>query len=176
MATPNHYSKANARKLGYRSGFEVSFAEELEALGVEYEYESDACIFRYHKPVSNAGVLDSNGCPVDLKEHYRFIQWCSYTCDFMLRKGDGTPLYIETKGRFLAKDRAKHRLIKKQFPDVDLRILFSQNAKVSDKSKCLDWAAQFNIPAEVIVKPTKKREGRYIPREWLVECDIPFQS
>ena len=176
MAATNHYSKSAARKLGFRSGFEVSFADELKALGVEFEYESPACVFRYHKPVSNAGLLDSAGCPVDTDKGLKFIQWCSYTCDFMLRKGDGTPLYIETKGRFMAKDRAKHRLIKKQYPDADIRLLFSQNGKVSNKTKYLDWAAQFNIPADIILKPTKKKEGRYMPKEWLVECDIPFQS
>ena len=173
----NHYSKEAARKLGFRSGFEVAFAEELKELGVEFEYESAACIFKYHRPVTNGGIVDSDGSgivPVD--KGCRIVQFCQYTCDFMLPKPDGGRLYIETKGRFTGPDRTKHRLLHKQFPDLDIRILFSDNGKITRNSRYMDWAEKFDIKCGLIVKPTKNRFGKYIPREWLRECGIEFQQ
>lgn len=151
-------------------------ARELDDLGVKYEYESPACTFRYYRNVSDGGIIDASGGIIEQEPQWRIIQWCEYTCDFMLIKSDGSPLYIETKGRWVSKDRTKHRLLKKQYPDVDIRLLFSDNGKVSTKSRYLDYAAKYDIPAALIVKPTKRREGRYMPREWLTECGIPYQS
>ena len=175
MGSPNHYSKAAARKLGFRSGFEVAFSKELEAIGVKHEYESDKCVFNYFKPVVKGGLLDKKGNPLPPPAGSRIVQWKVYTCDFVLFKPDGSLLYIETKGRFMSSDRSKHRLLKKQFPDVDLRILFSDNGKVSAGTRNMDWAAKYDIPAALIVKPTKTRSGKYIPREWLSECNIEYQ-
>jgi hypothetical protein len=173
----NQYSKEAARKLGFRSGFEVAFADELKELGVKFEYESEACTFRYHKPVVNGGIIvASTGVSVPPDKGNRIVQFCTYTCDFMLPKPDGGMLFIETKGRFMPKDRAKHRLLKKQHPDLDIRILFSNNGKVTSKSRYMDWAEKFDIKCGLIVKPTKNRFGKYIPREWLRECGIAFQQ
>ena len=47
----------------------------------------------------------------------------TYTPDFILPNG----IIIETKGRWVSEDRAKHLLIKEQHPDLDIRLLF-QNA------------------------------------------------
>lgn len=46
-----------------------------------------------------------------------------YTPDFVLPNG----IIIETKGRFLLDDRAKHILIKAQHPDLDIRFVFSNS-------------------------------------------------
>ena len=46
-----------------------------------------------------------------------------YIPDFILPNG----IIIETKGRWVSEDRAKHLLIKEQHPDLDIRLLF-QNA------------------------------------------------
>lgn len=172
----NCYSKDYARKHGFRSGFEMELANELTQLGVDFDYESSACTFKFFRNINNGGIVDSSGVPIDYDKDWKVIQWCDYTCDFMLIKADGSPLYVETKGRFVSTDRTKHRLLKKQYPNVDIRLLFSENGKVSSKSRYLDWAAKFGIPAALIVKPTKKREGRYIPREWLSECGIEYQE
>jgi hypothetical protein len=54
-----------------------------------------------------------------------------YVPDFKL---DG--FYIETKGRFLPADRTKHRLLKEQHPDLDIRFVFQQpNHTLNPKSK-----------------------------------------
>jgi len=41
--------------------------------------------------------------------------------------GKNKKIYIETKGRFLAKDRTKHILVQEQYPDIDLRFIFSNS-------------------------------------------------
>lgn len=54
-----------------------------------------------------------------------------YTPDFVLPNG----IIIETKGRFVSKDRTRHKEIKKQFPDLDIRFVFSNpNSKIGKRS------------------------------------------
>ena len=52
--------------------------------------------------------------------------------DFTLPNG----ILIEAKGRWTTEDRAKHLLIKKQHPELDIRILFmSSKTKIRKNSK-----------------------------------------
>jgi hypothetical protein len=61
----------------------------------------------------------------------------TYTPDFYVTSKSGKEIIIETKGRFVATDRAKHLSIRKQFADTyDIRFLFSNpNVKLSKASK-----------------------------------------
>ena len=52
-----------------------------------------------------------------------------YTTDFILSNG----ILIETKGRFQAGDRKKHKLIKAQHPDLDIRFVFSNSRQRLNK-------------------------------------------
>ena len=53
-----------------------------------------------------------------------------YTPDFKLPKAGGF-FYVETKGRWVVKDRAKALLLHAQHPDIDIRYVFSnQNARL----------------------------------------------
>lgn len=55
-----------------------------------------------------------------------------YTPDFVLPNG----IIIETKGLFTTEDRQKMVLIKKTYPDLDIRIVFSNaNARIAKASK-----------------------------------------
>ena len=81
-----------------------------------------------------------------------------YTPDFLLPNG----IIIETKGRFLPEDRQKHILIKEQYPELDIRFVFTNsNTKLykgsptSYRQWCLKFGFQF---AE-----------RRIPEAWLAE-------
>lgn len=124
-------------KYGFRSGLEEDVAKELEALGVPFEYERHK--IEYVVPSRKA----------------------KYTPDFVLGNG----IIVETKGRFLAQDRQKHVLIKKQRPDLDIRFVFTNpNQRISKKSKttyadwCLKFGFQFakgSIPHEWLGEPTK---------------------
>jgi hypothetical protein len=58
-----------------------------------------------------------------------------YTPDFLIPTKNGF-FFVETKGRFVPADRQKHLLIKKQFPEKDIRFVFSnQNQKLYKGSK-----------------------------------------
>jgi len=95
-------------KHGYRSGLEERIAEQLDKLGVEYQYEEVK--LKYIKPAS---------------EHI-------YTPDFVLPNG----IIVETKGRFLMADRQKHILVRKHNPTLDIRFVFSNsNARISKTSR-----------------------------------------
>lgn len=86
-----------------------------------------------------------------------------YTPDFILPNG----IVVETKGRFVTADRQKHKLIKEQHPDLDLRFVFSNpKDKIGKKSATtyamwcerlgLKYAAKL-IPVEWIEEPPTKK-------------------
>ncbi len=91
----------------YRSGLEKKVASELCQLGVSFHYEPPGWVF-YQKPASK------------------------YKPDFVLPNG----IIIETKGQFLSSDRSKHKLIKAQKPELDIRFVFSNSrTRIGKKSK-----------------------------------------
>ena len=121
-------------KYGFRSGLEEKVAEFLTSKGVKFTYET--LKVPYVKPET---------------KHI-------YTPDFILDNG----IIIETKGRWLLDDRKKHILIRKQRPDLDIRILFQNaNAKISKGSKTsyADFCEKHGIPYA----------HREIPVAWLKE-------
>ena len=120
--------RKNAIKHGYRSGFEHKVADQLSENKIDLEYEKT--IINYIKPET---------------KH-------TYTIDFTLPNG----ILVETKGRWVIEDRKKHLLIKKQHPELDIRLVF-QNAKTKirkgSKTTYADWCdkngiiwAEKNIP------------------------------
>jgi hypothetical protein len=128
-----------ARAMGYRSGLEVKIAAELSSAGIKVEYE--AVVLKYVAPAKIR----------------------RYTPDFVLPSG----IIIETKGQFVTEDRTKHRLLREQYPALDLRFVFSNpNAKIGSKSTTtyamwcdrlgIKWA-KGSIPAAWLSeKPNKK--------------------
>jgi hypothetical protein len=113
----------------YRSRLEEGMGRLLEAQGVPFLFESVR--LPYHKV------------------HH-------YTPDFYLEDQN---FYIETKGRFFPQDRAKHLLIRKEHPDIDIRFVF-QNPKVklSNKSKTsyAEWCEKHGF----------QYSGKQIPSSW----------
>ena len=74
----------------------------------------------------------------------------------------GLPFIIESKGLFLAEDRAKHLLIKEQHPELEVRFVFSNaNAPIYPKAKTThaQWASKNGF----------KWAHKVIPLEWLRE-------
>lgn len=121
-----------ARKLGFRSGFEVKIAKQLDAAKVLYTYETKT--ISYIVPEKKA----------------------TYRPDFILDNG----ILIEVKGLFQTKDRQKHLLIKEQYPDLDIRFVFSNSKiKISKKSKTTygAWCSHHGIPYA----------DEKVPKEWL---------
>ena len=126
--------RRNAIKHGYRSGFEHKVSDQLKENKIKFEYETT--VIPYIKPET---------------KH-------TYTIDFTLPNG----ILVETKGRWVAEDRKKHLLIKKQHPELDIRIVFmSGKTKIRKGSKTTygSYCDKHGIPwAE-----------KTIPQEWFSE-------
>ena len=98
MGVRNSATRKRAIQAGYRSGLEEATGINLTEREVSFEYEKMKITW------------------LDSKER-------SYTPDFVLENG----IIIETKGRFVSADRRKHKEIKKQYPDLDIRFVFSNS-------------------------------------------------
>jgi len=126
--------RARAIAAGYRSGLEEKVQSDLVKQGVEAEYE---CFkIPYVVPQS---------------DHY-------YTPDFLLPNG----IVIETKGRFTIEDRRKHLLLQEQYPELDLRFVFTNsNAKIRKGSKTTlaMWCEKHGFDYA----------DKLVPRNWLSE-------
>jgi hypothetical protein len=73
-----------------------------------------------------------------------------YIPDFLLPNG----ILIEVKGWFKAEDQRKHKLIKKQHPELDIRFVFQRlRTKVQGgRFTCEEWCVKYNfLYAESIV-------------------------
>jgi hypothetical protein len=133
MTRKNPYSKkAVAAKYGFRSGLEMDIDASLKNQGIDGEYEQH--IIEFIKPET---------------KH-------KYHPDFKLPNG----IFVETKGRFLVDDRKKHILIKKQYPELDIRFLF-QNSKTKiskgSKTSYADWCDKHGF----------QYADKVIPEDWL---------
>ena len=123
---------------GYRSGLEEANAEHLKRLGIHCDYESIK--IKYTKPARIA----------------------TYTPDWLLPNG----IIVETKGRFITADRQKHILIKQQYPEKDIRFVFSNSrSRISKLSKTTyaDWCRKHGFIFA----------DKLIPREWIFLAEAP---
>jgi hypothetical protein len=153
----NSYTTAAARAAGYRSGFEQNLADYLDKHGIKYEFEKHKLLYR--KPVTK-GVCST--C-----ESHDVVQVCSYTPDFFLPEHG---VYIESKGRWVAADRAKHQLLMDQHSDEDIRLLFEYDGKATPNKRYSEYCKWKGLKYGIVPKKkTKTREGVYLPEEWLEE-------
>lgn len=104
-------SAERGRKYGYRSGLEDRISEQLKAKSVLFKYE-------------------------EFKIKYEVNEVRTYTPDFELPNG----IIIESKGRFVAADRKKHLLVKKQHPELDIRFVFSNSKNKINKGSKTTYA------------------------------------
>ena len=131
-------SKSVGYRLGFRSGLEERVSQQITKAGLELLYETDK--IGYVVPARDA----------------------RYTPDFKLPKPGGF-FYVETKGIWTVQDRAKHLLIQKQFPDLDIRFVFSnQNAKLYKGSP-----TSYALYCE---KHNFRYANKVIPEAWLLEA------
>ena len=104
-------SAERGRKYGYRSGLEDRISEQLKSKSVLFKYE-------------------------EFKIKYEVNEVRTYTPDFELPNG----IIIESKGRFVAADRKKHLLVKKQHPELDIRFVFSNSKNKINKGSKTTYA------------------------------------
>jgi hypothetical protein len=107
---------------GFRSGLEEDVAAFMTGKGASFSYEE--LVIPYVKPE---------------KRH-------KYTPDFVLANG----IVVETKGRWVTADRQKMAMIRAQYPDLDIRMVFNNpNARISKASPttyamvCMKLGIQF---------------------------------
>lgn len=120
----SRFSKFNAvrAETGFRSGLEALVANKLKACGCGFGYET--CKLKYVKPASNH----------------------TYTPDFIL---PDPCIVVEVKGRFLSEDRVKMKLVREQFPDLDIRFVFSNPQALITKGRpttYADWCDKYGFP------------------------------
>lgn len=138
------YGAKGIKKVGiYRSGLEEKNMKLLESKGVKAEYE----MWRvpYVVPASN---------------HH-------YTPDILLPNG----IFVETKGLWESDDRKKHLLIREQYPELDIRLVFSSSRTKIYKGSPTSYA-------EFCEKHGILFADKLIPVEWLKETtrSVPFDK
>mgnify|MGYP001338481566 CR=1 FL=1 len=130
---------SNGIKHGYRSGLEAKVADQINQAGLPVLFETDKVSY----------IVPQRGA--------------KYTPDFKLPKKDGGFIFIETKGLWPVQDRQKHILIKDQWPDLDIRFVFSNQRAKLYKGSPTTYAAYCE-------KHGWKYAHRWIPDDWLAEC------
>lgn len=150
MATPN-----------YRSRFEERIADDLKERSIKFGYETTR--IRYGSKINGGRCKDCNGNHV--------IRQRVYTPDFEF----GTyGFFVEAKGYFKGTDRTKLLAVRESNPDLDLRILFLTDNKISKKSETRysEWCEKHGfqyafkrIPDEWFERRDKvrRRKGRTPP-------------
>lgn len=137
------WPRRTAKARGYRSGLEVTVADQIKKHGLKVVYESASSKISYIQPEKKR----------------------TYTPDFVLPNG----IIIETKGRFTLEDRNKHLWIQQQYGDkYDIRFVFtSSRAKIRKGSKTsyADWCEKHGflyadklIPEEWFNENPRKRK------------------
>ncbi|QKM75946.1 endonuclease I [Escherichia phage P1723] len=128
---------------GFRSGLEDKVSKQLESKNVKFEYEMWK--IPYVIPASNHLY-----CP-----------------DFLLPNG----IFVETKGLWEAADRKKHLLIREQYPELDIRLVFSSSRTKIYKGSPTSYA-------EFCEKHNIQFADKLIPVSWLKEPkrEVPFDK
>ncbi len=139
-----------ALKHGYKSGLEDKVAEQLKSLGFEPNYEKIK--LGYCVPESRH-IYTPDFCPIMGKID---------SIDVLTLVNKGRLLVIETKGRLLLSDRKKHILIKQQFPEIDLRFIFTNSKTPIIKGSKTTYGMWCD-------KEGFKYADKLVPEEWLHE-------
>jgi len=103
-------------------------------------------------------ALDKAGVDYEY-EAYRlpYVVERKYLPDFRLPSG----IFIEAKGYFKSADQRKHKLLKQQSPDIEVRFVF-QNARgrvQGSRLSCAAWCEKHGF---------LYAEGK-VPKEWIKE-------
>ena len=136
---------ARGMKEGYRSGLEYDIGKQLQGAEVEWHYEPERIPY-----IPNQKTYTPDFYLLSKKD-------CKYGT-----RTERYGIFIETKGRFIGSDRAKHLLIQKQHPDLDIRFIFTNpNQKLYKGSRTTygQWCEKHGF----------KYATKDIPSEWLIE-------
>lgn len=141
-------AKGFFQRAGYRSGLEDNIQKQLDKLEVSYEYEPAWGKIKYEVPA----VIRT------------------YTPDFYITTASGKVIVVESKGLWDIEDRKKHLLIKQQFPDLDIRFVFSNAKKKISKRSTTTYKDICEGRGRGKFKGiTWKFSEKEVPKEWLDE-------
>lgn len=131
--TRSKTSKRPNNKHQWRSGFEEKTAKFLDEHGIKYKYESEKIPFLQPETKRN------------------------YIPDFVIQDW-----YLECKGRFLAADRKKIKMVLEQNPAIRLKILFQRDQPIRKGSSTLYsmWCQKYGI--DYAISPTGAVPARWI--------------
>lgn len=130
----------------YRSGLEDTNAKLLKKKKVTFTYE----VFKieYIEPASN---------------HI-------YTPDFVITTKSGKTIIVETKGIWDFKDRLKHLLVRQQYPDLDIRFVFSRSkSRIAKLSKTTYADICNGLGRGEFKGVTWQYADKTIPEDWINE-------
>lgn len=122
-------------KNGYRSGLEVNVGNQLAELGIDGQYEEHK--IKFTQPAKKR----------------------TYTPDFKVGN-----MYIETKGRLTLQDRQKHLMIQEQYPEMDLRFVFTNSRQKLYKGAKTTYA-------QWCEKNGFLYADKVIPTRWIEDAD-----
>ena len=112
-----------------------------------------------------AKLFDINNIPYTYEsKKYKYVIESNYTPDFFV----GDTVY-EAKGFFKPEQRRKMLAVKRQHPDLDIRMIFQRNNTLSKSSKSTygDWCYKHGFPWAVFP---------LIPKEWVNELPRPHKQ
>jgi hypothetical protein len=100
------------------NSLETRIASDLTSAGISFTYRAKP--ITYQKPARTA----------------------VYTPTFVITDGPKAGIVIQNKGRFVTEDRQKHLVLKTQYPDLDVRFVFSRSKdRISRRPDSVTYAA-----------------------------------
>ena len=84
-----------------------------------------------------------------------YVKLSTYMPDFRITLPNGKIIFVETKGYFRPADRSKMLAVKKCNPELDIRIVFQVDKKISKNSKTTytEWATKNGFPSAIGTPP-----------------------
>lgn len=132
----------------YKSGLEKEVASQLKKNKIEFTYEPDWGKLKYSVPVKQR----------------------VYIPDFYIKTKSGKIIIIECKGIWVFEDRYKHLLIRKHYPELDVRFVFSNSKNKIRKGSKTTYANICDGKGKGMFKDVKwLYADKKIPKEWFLE-------
>ena len=136
------------KKTVYRSKFEGEIAQQLKKKKVEYSYEPSWGKLSYTIPAKDA----------------------LYTPDFYITTKSGKQIIIEAKGIWDFQDRHKHLLLRRKYPDLDIRFVFYNSKNKIRKGSKTTYRDICEGKGRGMFKGICwKYSDKKIPQDWLME-------
>lgn len=131
---------------GYRTQQYKRWAALRRTTGFRSQFEADI----------HASLPEGSGSYETARIPYKVTILRHYTPDWGLPK---QAIVLEAKGRFTKADRDKMLMLKAQYPDLDIRLVFmSLTTKVTKGMTVADWCKQHGFPC---------CKGPALPASWL---------